>query len=105
MKLVVEKAALEQLFRGRRANETAGYAHPAEADIVKQNEEDVRGTLWGLLVRREVRPRLRRIHFNLGVRKLPLGLGQVVAVEMNGIRGAFLLRHNASSSLGFCLGG
>jgi hypothetical protein len=88
MELVVKEAALEEFFRSRRAHKAAGHAHPAEADIVEQDEKDVGRAFGCLLIRGEVGRRLRRIHLDFRVRELRFRLRQVIAVEVHGIAGA-----------------
>src|SRR5262245_8841008 len=95
MKLVVEESLLREALRRRHPHQAAADARPAEPDVVEQHEQHVGRPFGRLLHWREVRCRVGCVHPNLCVGKLPLGLGQVIAVEMNRELWGLALTHDA----------
>src|SRR5262245_64493259 len=84
MKLVVEEPFLREPFRRRHPDQAAAYARPAKAHVVEQHQKDVGRTFGGPSHRREILRGIGRVHPDGRVRKPPLGLRQMTAIQMDG---------------------
>src|SRR5262249_57572986 len=81
VELVVEETALREPLCCWSAHEPTIHAGPAKAYVIQQHQKDVGRSLWRCLRRRKIGSRFRRVHLDLGVRKLPSRLRQMCAIQ------------------------